>query len=652
MTGNVIIDDVETEPSHSFRPPTGWIVGLAAVVVVTLVMLPGQSEPEPSTTTATVPEVVLPEDRWVPVELPGSGGLTDVTVTAGGDYLAVGDGPQFWHSEDGVAWEWADYGGEAGDRVSAVASLDSTGVAVGARLIDGLQPRAAAWVSDSGAEWERAPLDSPGASGLTGIEATNDTLVAWGWAGSSDPFSPDFAAVLAVSPDGHSWESVEPPVADIGIRSVVAHGNLWYLMGVHVGQPALWSSPDLRNWERIPTEGMPFGWAMADLARNGMVANLEELRTGMTRVWAQHEDGSWSPIGDRIVGGPAKMTGATADPVGVGSGTLWQLDQEDGWEPVDLEGEVMAVAGAVAVGSSSRGQPLAWLDSPDAEPVVRIGMAAGGFWELVADLGRGGLRGVWPVADGWVVGGEDRWWMVDSGGITPIDSAPSEFTHRVVPVGEEWVALPSLHWTSDGRTWTQRGEPWPGAEGSVAGVIAVAGVAGEVRAAGDFGGGYWATAVSGDRGETWELSIQAPQLPLWDFWPGLGGFVALSPGQSGATVVSSENGVDWTPVTTGRALFNTQAPGVITDDGSLLMLDQGEEVRPPRLDISALARRDDQIFVVAGNRLWIGPEQWEDIPLDPPHGMEGTELHPLPLGERLLAVAVDRGRTLLYEWGP
>lgn len=341
--------------------------------------------------------------------------------------------------------------------------------------------------------------------------------------------------------------------------------------------------------------------------------------------------------------------------MGVGSGSLW-IRQDGGWETLDLEGQVSSAAGRVAVGAGPGRQPRAWVRDGEPEAEVRVPPAGGvRRWQVEQELGQGDLPGPWQAGDGWVVrGGQDEWWFIDQRGAEAFHPPWNTTFFTIAPVGDEWVALPSMHWSRDGSDWEHRADPWPGGR-SPPEVYALTERRGRIVAVGRDVNQLWTVAVSEDRGHSWSIPGEpAAADRVWSVAGTRRGFVGVA-GRSleGQEVVVSEDGRNWSVLASGSVLIDTQPPAVLADDGRLLMFDTGEELRAPRSDITALARGDSGLLAVAGGSMWREEAGvWDEIPLDPTHGMTGTDVRPLPLGDQVLAVGVDRGRRLLYRWDP
>ncbi len=138
---------------------------------------------------------------------------------------------------------------------------------------------------------------------------------------------------------------------------------------------------------------------------------------------------------------------------------------------------------------------------------------------------------------------------------------------------------------------------------------------------------------------------------MWAVSPTGEGFVATAARQRGTeAIVTSRDGLNWEEVEGMRYLLPTVLPAAVTDRGTVVLFDTGQEIRPPRLDIVALTRAGDRLVLLAGGGVWVGPGDWVQLPLDPGHGMAGSSIRPLALGDRILAVASDGERAELYEW--
>ncbi|HEX2154938.1 MAG TPA: hypothetical protein VHL52_13305 [Acidimicrobiia bacterium] len=641
MPGNVLVDDIEAEEAPP-QPSSWWLTGLGAIVVVVLVLLTGQPDSAPAPVNVTVPEVVVPEDRWTPVELPGTGRLTDIAAADDG-YVAVGEGPQIWRSADGSTWEWSTAPDMPNGALQAVTPFADGMVAVGFASPDGVIRQATVWRSRGGTTWEQVNLPVGPPSGLEGITAAGGRVVAWGWKGSSGDFAPEAEPLLLISDDGSQWREIEM-AERLHISSVTSLEGKWYASGFTIGRAALWSSPDLERWEQVPTDEMLFGWNITRVTHDGsLVADLVGLDEEGFRQWRQQDDGSWVAMEEQP-GDSFNVVTVGGDEYGVGGGRLW-AKEADAWTQIDLEGEVTAAADGVAVGAY-RQQPTIWTADADAE--VEVEMAADGRWETFIDLGEETYVGAWPVAEGWLVAGETQWWFLDQAGVEPV--APPGPTWTIKEIGDEWVSLPSMHWTSDGVLWEERAQPWTMA-GS-AQIEAVSAIDGEVLAVGRNHLFLWTVAASADQGRTWSLA-QSPRVrpPLWAVVGTPSGFAATAARSRGTDeIVISADGQEWETLAGGTVIVaGGDVPAAMTESGDVLLLDTDERITPPRVDVTGIRRDGDGLVVVADGNLWLGKDEWRRIPVDPPHGVVGA-VDPIPLDGRLLAVEIDRKGMRILEW--
>lgn len=657
----VIVDDVE--PEGGWQPPSGGLLAVVAVVVVALlVLLPGEPTEQASPTTL-VSEVLLPADEWAQGVLPGSGALRGVAI--GSDRMvAVGDGPQFWWSDNGVRWQLAPRPEGRGDQATAVARLADEYVAVGG----GSDDTAMAWVSDAGTEWEPIPIAAPAPSLLTGIVAKSQVgmadgprAVAWGWSGSSNPFDPQAAAMLWLTRDGRNWTELTPPEPDAYIARVQLTSSGWLVMGAHIGKPALWTSPDLETWDEVTNDGLPFGRAMVELdEEQGWTAILSEIQyRGRSTEWRLN--GAWelldSGVGSSgITAGPEETVNSGSQVFGVGPGTLWERSGDD-WEAVEVEGEVFDLDSnsevQIAVGgqpSTQVQQPSLWVRGGTEAPAGAVTFQAGSRWRETERLGEGRLQGAWPVAGGWVVVTDSDWWRVTATSIARISNPPNlEVVGSIVKAGTEWVTLPQTYWTSDGAVWERRPSPWEDGY-----VQAMSEVDGSLRAIGGDGGFVWSAKESSDGGFTWRpLNQPQASVPLWDLQGVEGGFLGtIARPRGGRDVVFGEDGQSWETVTSGSILPNPGLPVAVTGPGELLLLDRNQTITAPHTSPASVTRWDERIVLVANQRLWIGPDPWGEFPLTADRGVGAGWVIPIPDGDRLRIVGEDRGAVFVYEWDP
>lgn len=662
MADNVVVDGLE--PGRIGPSAGGWWVPVAGLVIAALFFIAsGGGNPVVPAPDPVLPELEPAVESWVPLRLPGAGSLTAVTDYSGG-LLAAGSGPQFWRSPDGAAWELgAVTGGEGaaavgGDSVTGLAGIGEGAVAVGIGAGDGTQTTAAAWVSEDGGTWERIELAiAAERSGLDGVVSSGGTVVAWGWTGTPRDFDPEVDNLVLVSVADGMWRDASIPADGVRLHSVLADGEGWLATGGVDGRPALWSSADLATWERIPTEGLPFGWTMVDAVRGSedvLTVNLMLTGTTRTQTWTLETEAEWRLEGASVDDGPTDLTTTGDGVVGVGEGRLWRLGEE--WSSTAIVGTVEAVSGGVAVGGLD-GQPALWVEQPTAPPTAEVDQVGEGSWVMAAELGEGDLKGAWPVADGTVVGVGDRAWFVNGvGAVEPIVDLDGVKVDRVDRAWGEWVAVPEMLWSDDGTTWVLRGDPWDGfidGRATVAGVSVTEG--GAILAVGFTDRGLWAAAESYNGGRTWRLvGDPLPATPVFDILPIPGGFIGEAAGaRTTRQVVVSTDGVTWEPFLGGRLVKGVDVAAVVTMVGELHLLAADERVLIRRFDITALAHRpgeDHPIAFVAGGRLWLRDDPWSDLPLDPPHGMDATDIHPITGLEGPAVVGSEAGLVDLYRW--
>jgi hypothetical protein len=432
-------------------------------------------------------------------------------------------------------------------------------------------------------------------------------------------------------------------------------------MGYEIGRPALWLTEDVQNWEAVPSRGLPFGWAMVDLfdpnqERFPLLATLADVGDDRIRRWQLESDGEWVPLGDRP-GGPSRITEHHVERFGAGGGRLWVLGEDhtefealDVWESLDLDGEVRAVERRVAVGMAGDwSQPSLWV--VDADTVTySLPSVTGPRWEKVAEFGDGMYVGAWPVASGWVVGtSASDWWFVDGEGVEPIDPGWTELW-RIDPVGSEWVAIPSMLWSDDGREWKTRGEVLP----SLGDLLAMReDEHGDLVALYTSEGWMWTVARSDDGGHSWEtVSEPTPSTPVWSVVPTATGFVGAAARQRGTeAIVYSPDGVEWEDIEGVDHMLSVFQPAAMSESGKLILLDTGEEVEVPRQDIVQVARVGEDLVLFAGGRIWVGGDgEWESFPLDAAHGLSPTSAVPIAIGGRVHVVASDGTGVALYQW--
>ncbi|MGA7269645.1 MAG: hypothetical protein WB239_01105, partial [Acidimicrobiia bacterium] len=378
----VVPDGLESAREPESRRGSLWMVVLGAVAVAALLFASrgGGEAPDTDTTVPTVPEVVDIDNGWDLLGLPGSNRLLAVARLDPAGYVAVGVGPQFWSSPDGMTWSLGTLRGDGVGEAAGVTGLGGLEVAAGSDVADTGRVRPSVWTSGDGLTWQQV-LKGAAPAALEGITAGDGRLYAWGWKGSDQDFSPAVGSLVMTSANGTDWSEVTAIPEGARIHRVVFLNQTWYVMGLQTGQAAVWRR-DGETWTRLSSNGFPFGWAMVDLytGGGGLIANLAEVGLGRTRTFRQGSDG-WAPLTDPIVNGPVVMVSPSE---AVGAGHLWENGPQ--WSPVDLEGEVAAAAGDVAVGSTS-GQPALWVDnSPGPLAYALPSQGSSPVWRLEADL--------------------------------------------------------------------------------------------------------------------------------------------------------------------------------------------------------------------------------------------------------------------------
>jgi hypothetical protein len=647
----VVPDGLEPDREPRSRPAAGWLVALGVVALAALLFASrgGGEVPDTGTTVPTVPDVVGPDSGWRLLDLPGTHRLLDVTRLDAGGYAAVGDGPQFWYSPDGQTWSLGDLRSDDVGEATGVAEYDGLVAAVGSVVSESGERRASIWVSEQGANWERVLTGTKTPAALEGVTAGPNRLYAWGWRGSDQDFSPDTGSLVLASTDGRNWTDVGGIPEEARIHRIVNLDGTWYATGLETGQAAVWREEG-GSWTAMSSAGFPFGWAMMDLRSNdsGLIANLAEVGLGPTRSFREGADGTWVPLTDPLVNGPVVMLSSE---LAVGAGQLWKDGPE--WSPIDLEGDVASVAGDVAVGST-QGQPALWVH--DARTVPRFVHPAtppSDTWEEKAGLGRGQVQGPWPVANGWLVGVDSKWWFLGDGEpvvVTELDGASITAVDRV---GNEWVALPDMLWSADGVAWDQRPLPWESADTKIGYVAAVSVFQGGIQAIGQDDSYLWMAAVSSDSGHSWQVVQRSAITPVYRIRPIPAGYVGVAARpRSTEGVVESSDGFEWEGLSSGELIDASQPPAILETDG-LVFLDDGTPVAPPRRDVTAVTRTEDgSIMVVAGGSLWIekGEGSWSNVPLDPRHGVDGAVVAPLAAGSEPLILVSDHQRVTLMGW--
>jgi hypothetical protein len=210
---------------------------------------------------------------WHRASAPLAGGIPTGVIRDQGTYLAWGwwqGKPVVWTSPDGMAWSRASSPpGEGG--VTGVTRLGDNLVAVGYEDIasgDDFVHEFRTWVSHDGRAWTAVrPVTSiPWDGYVYGVTASDDALVAWGYARIGDAFPP----VTLRSIDGRRWEmgGVRPGVdGDMreGIWEIISVGGRLVAVGNGLGGEegsppsplGAWTSADGLTWEPAAFESEP-----------------------------------------------------------------------------------------------------------------------------------------------------------------------------------------------------------------------------------------------------------------------------------------------------------------------------------------------------------------------------------------------------------
>jgi len=210
---------------------------------------------------------------WHRASVPLAGGIPTGVIRDRVGYLAWGwwqGGSVVWTSPDGMAWSRASSTpGEGG--VRGVARLGDDLVAVGYEEIasgDDFVHEFRTWASHDGRAWTavRPVTTIPWDGYVYGVTASDDALVAWGYARVGDAFPP----VTVRSIDGRRWEvgGVKPGVDGYmleGIREIIGAGGRLVAVGHgltgEAGSPpsplGAWTSADGLTWEPAAFKSEP-----------------------------------------------------------------------------------------------------------------------------------------------------------------------------------------------------------------------------------------------------------------------------------------------------------------------------------------------------------------------------------------------------------
>jgi hypothetical protein len=164
----------------------------------------------------------------------------------------------------------------------------------------------------------------------------------------------------------------------------------------------------------------------------------------------------------------------------------------------------------------------------------------------------------------------------------------------------------------------------------------------------------WRWARSRDRGRSWESVPATPTTPYRYVAGYADGFVAMAVrDRNQAALVRSRDGLAWETDPTGGVLLPVASTPVVVRDSSHIELPAlGMTLAVPDVAVTAVAAGEGQVLLVANQTLWVGPGNWQAIPLDPAHGLSAGWAHPLLLDGGLHLVASDRGRVGVYRWQP
>lgn len=250
---------------------------------------------------------VLPEDT-----IPPKIRLNAVMGTANG-FLAAGaattdDGRErgvMWRSNDGATWAPA-IGDDAAFGDTALSDIVDTGAGLIGLAMDAANPsgsRPALWRSDDGTRWASIALADDafgsdvaavaqiiaGGPGYIAVGATSDTTSPQDPV--STPLGPPTDGAIWTSQDLRTWERVEPGRAMFGgetqeaVSSVLAVRDGFVAFGMAGGGAAAWSSVDGRRWERVDLPDARGGAIHGAVVMNGRVLGVGGITDGPA-VWS------------------------------------------------------------------------------------------------------------------------------------------------------------------------------------------------------------------------------------------------------------------------------------------------------------------------------------------------------------------------------
>jgi len=462
------VGEGQVRPLRGIRPKAdrGWLVALTAgVAVVVLVggvaLLFGGSEtgdvgsgPTPSatvaptstpatTTTTPVPEALRPALHWAAVTDPGA------------------------------------FGGEEARAILAVTRGDDRYVAVG---VEGADPRsagalrhpveewdqdAAFWTSVDGATWMRVPHDESifGGDGLWVAEdviAGGPGYVAVGWGGPRvEPM--DIDAAVWTSTNGEQWnritdEDLTDTAPGAAMYSIANTGNGLVAVGMVVEgdaatgrvEPAVWTSVDGLEWERVPQGEWALGGRMYSVAssEHGLTAvGVVEEENGLAgAVWTSSDGTTWT----RLDGDPAVFR------------DLPDGSPQPDWTYItELHAITATKDGLVAAGNDFAFNPNGvWDDATMSPRAVVLISTDGTIWERV-EFETPTLSLIWSVVESneriialggsviWVSEDGGRTWVIEQRTVGKwIDAAPGD----VGPVAVGHVGDDGAVWIG---TWNE-----------------------------------------------------------------------------------------------------------------------------------------------------------------------------------------------------
>lgn len=321
-----------------------------------------------------------------------------------------------------------------GGFLNAVTTSGSGLIAVGS---DELPENAAVWVSTDGHSWERIESDTfsgtrdddglEGSQAMTSIVEGPAGIVAVGW--FERRAERDFDPAVWLSPDGREWERIDDPafvVTGPGYMYSVTTWNGRYVaagetpgpVGSNETRPAIWLSDDGRTWEAIDAAALRIDGTIADITSRGtrLFAVGTTGHVARPTVWFSDDGQSWDVISAEDAGDSM-----------VGSIDIGGIEQD---EDIFMNAIVVTPDGFIASGGTGEPSRAIFWESPD-----------GLFWTLTAilsDIER-------PTAP---VFAESM--TATSNGIVAVGSGRLDTT-RFPPLSyaEVWVS------TDSGLTWAQ-----------------------------------------------------------------------------------------------------------------------------------------------------------------------------------------------------